>query len=91
MSDSILASLERTHEDIRQAGCVPNSKFYAAMRAAKACSLKRVQTEPGTDYRVTSYNGREFTVFVPKTSDVFKECRIRGIEIQSFVKLAEER
>jgi hypothetical protein len=49
-------------------------------------AMKLPTPAPDSCYTVTATNGRTFNVEVPKGSDVFRECRNRHIEIQSFIK-----
>ena len=83
-----VSALETCLKHIRAAGGVPNSGFYAALRAARA--LDKACSEPlppveGSTYRVTLSNGRDEEVFVPKGSDIFKMVKIGGLEMVSFV------
>jgi hypothetical protein len=84
-------SIVRKHlADIRRAGGVPNSRFYRALRAARALDAAAnapVNPDDWKHYRVTCANGREVTVDVHKTSDIFKTCKSQGIEMVSFVKI----
>lgn len=82
-----ISELERCLQHIKAAGGVPNHRFYAALRAARA--LKRVLDGPppeGVSYRILGANGREFNVFVPTGQSVFDVAREQNIEMISFCK-----
>jgi hypothetical protein len=82
-----IGELEKVMEHIRAAGCVPNHRYYKALRAARA--LERVLDSPppeGSSWRVLAANGRAFSVFVPKGSSVLQEAMEQNIEVISFEK-----
>lgn len=83
-------ALEICLKHIRAAGCVPNSKFYAALRAARAldaaCSEPE-KTVEGSEFLVVCQNGYKERVFVPKGGDIFKIAKARNLEIYSFSRI----
>ena len=80
-----LASVNALRNMIRSAGCVPNHRFYAALRAARQLEAELDKPMPeGRDYDVVCANGQTRTIFVPKGQNPTKVARENGYEITSF-------
>lgn len=89
-AEEAIAALNSTRGSIRRAGGRPNYRFYRAVRAAKwllAEAAKPATVVPGANYSVIAHNGKEFKIFVPQKSDVFREAKFQNIEVASFSKI----
>ena len=71
-----VGALEACLRSIREAGCVPNRKFHAAMKAAKALDALAAQPLPdipSTTYILVGTNGIETKIEVPDTIKDFSK------------------
>lgn len=87
-----IGALEICLKHIKAAGGVPNHRFYAALRAARALDAavaEEAQRPPpeGSDYLIVATNGREYRRFVAKGGSVFRVAKAEGIEVASFSKV----
>ncbi len=82
--------LQSAGDLIRSAGCRPNRRYAAALRALRKLDQEAgeyVKPE-GTLYDVALTNGRTIELFVPKGHKVAQVALMKGYEVYSFSKKA---